>query len=92
VFAGQVVNSNSYVFAGLVHNQVLCFCVEMSSIDEDDYYGVLGVEMTASKSDIMKAYRKLALKWHPDRNPGNAHAGIVSVLMSAHMWQQICLK
>ena len=39
--------------------------------EKRDYYEVLGIGKSATKDEIKKAYRKLAMQYHPDRNPGD---------------------
>ncbi len=46
----------------------------MASLDFDPYE-VLGVEKDAQEAQIVKAFRKAALKWHPDKNPEHKEKG-----------------
>eukprot|EP01036_Dinobryon_divergens_P047105 gene47105-63085_t len=51
---------------------VLC-CVLLRAF-ATDYYKILGVKKSSNEKAIKKAYKKLALKWHPDKNPKNKEA------------------
>jgi len=46
----------------------------MNDIEDKDYFRILGVSRDASEEEIKKSYRKIAMLYHPDRNPGNREA------------------
>ncbi|MDR1290635.1 MAG: molecular chaperone DnaJ [Planctomycetaceae bacterium] len=54
-----------------------------------DYYEVLGVSRNASKDEISSAYRKLAMKYHPDRNPGDTEA-VEQFKLCAAAYEVLC--
>ena len=56
--------------AFLVVIVVLSLCLETAVVaGEEDYYKLFGVSRDASKKEIKKAFRKLAIQYHPDKNP-----------------------
>ena len=48
---------------------ILLLCAPFYLCEEDDYYKVLDVSRDASEKDIKRAFRKLAVQYHPDKNP-----------------------
>jgi molecular chaperone DnaJ len=58
-------------------------------VSKADYYEVLGVSRDASDQDLKSAYRKLAMKFHPDRNPGD-HAAEEKFKQASEAYQVLC--
>jgi len=58
--------------------------VDYAAVDNKDFYGLLGVSRRASTADITKAYRRLALKYHPDKNASPEAAAIFGKIKKAY--------
>jgi len=53
---------------------LFCLAVVIYTNAADDYYKILGIQRSATDRDIKKAFRKLALKYHPDKNKDDPSA------------------
>jgi len=55
-----------------------------------DYYTVLEIDKTASSDDIKKSYRRLALKWHPDKNPNDQELATQKFKEISEAYEVLC--
>ena len=59
-------------------------------MSKKDYYQTLNISKNASEGEIKKAYRKLALKYHPDKNPGDEAQATIKFEAIAVALEMIC--
>ncbi len=70
IFLIYIVN---YLFKLIeIHRNIRQTKLDIKKAKRKDYYKILGVEKDATEDEIKKAFRKQALKWHPDKNRGDA--------------------
>jgi len=60
------------------------------SEEEIDYYEVLGLQRTATAEEVRKAYRKLAIRWHPDKNPDDEEGAAEAFKLVAEAYTVLC--
>ncbi|MFS7934425.1 putative DnaJ domain, Chaperone J-domain superfamily [Helianthus anomalus] len=56
-----------------------------------DYYNILNVTRTVNDDDLKKAYKKLAMKWHPDKNPNNKEEAQATFIRISQAYKVIML-
>ncbi|KAH0460348.1 hypothetical protein IEQ34_011011 [Dendrobium chrysotoxum] len=56
-----------------------------------DYYDILNVKKNATDSELKKCYRKLAMKWHPDKNPTNKKESEAKFKQISEAYEASCL-
>ena len=62
-------------------------------VGEDDPFKILGLALTVTAAEAKSAFRKLILKWHPDKNPGNTEAhGMTQRIIAAYKIIEKSLK
>merc|ERR1712156_80888 len=71
---GVLILANFYVFEKKKCDNIITTIMAASVKTGRDFYQILGVEKTAGQGQIKQAYRKKAIKFHPDKNPGNEEA------------------
>merc|ERR1712156_887414 len=71
---GVLILANFYVFEKKKCDNIITTIMAASTSKGRDFYAILGVERTAGQGQIKQAYRKKAIKFHPDKNPGNEEA------------------